>query len=90
MSSSGGRTADGFSAAPSSITATASPYTYQNTSGAAEDIMVTGGTVTAVDFSRDGATWYSTGLVVVTVRLSPGDKIKITYTLAPTITKVPR
>lgn len=90
MSSSGGSILSGYTAAPAAITASASPYVYQNTSSYTEDVMVTGGTVTAVDFSRDGTTWYSTGAIATTVRLSPGDLARVTYTVAPTITKVPR
>lgn len=92
MSSSGGNLAipSGYGTAPSAQVAGASPYTYTNANAYSEDVMVAGGTVTGLDFSRDGSTWYASGLVIGTVRLSPGDKIKITYTVAPTITRIPR
>lgn len=92
MSTSGGNVAipSGYATAPSGQAAGASPYTYTNANAYSEDVMVAGGTVTALDFSRNGTTWYASGLVIGTVRLSPGDKLKVTYTVAPTITRIPR
>jgi hypothetical protein len=92
MASSGGSSGvpSGFQNAPAAITASASPYTYQNTNEYSEDLAIAIGTVTAIEFSRNGTTWFPTGVVAGVVRLSPGDRAKITYTVAPTLTRIPR
>lgn len=66
-----------------------SPFTYQNTGDFTVDAVVTGGTVSAVQFSRDGTTFYSmsTGTQVT---LNPGDYLRVTYTVLPTLTLIPR
>lgn len=76
---------------PSSITVTASPMTYQNTSNTSADVFTTGGTVSAVAFSRDNATFYTIGGASPSVvRLNRNDYIRVTYSVAPTMTLVPR
>jgi len=75
---------------PSVITPGASPYTYANASGFDADVLVAGGTVSAIAFSRDGATFYPVGITAGSVHLSPGDKVKVTYSVVPTMTLVPR
>lgn len=82
--------ASGASVLPSNQVAAASPYIYTNANAYAEDIFVAIGTVTALEFSRDGATWYATGIIAGLTRLNPNDRLRITYTVAPTITRVPR
>jgi hypothetical protein len=77
-------------AAPSGVTLAGSPHTHQNTHTYDVDIIVQGGTPTLVEFSRDGATFYDVGLVAGMYRLSPSDRIRITYGVAPTVTEVPR
>ena len=76
-------------AAPLAITAGASPYSYKNTSNARQNLIVTGGTVTTIAFSRGGVTFYSTGLIAGCVMLNPNDICQITYTVAPVVTAVP-
>ena len=76
-------------ASPVSVTAGASPYTYQNTSGSRQNIIVTGGTVTLVEYSRGGTVWFTTGLIAGTVLLNPNDSVRVTYTVAPVMTAVP-
>lgn len=66
-----------------------SPYVYQNTSEANESLIVAGGTVTKIEVSRDGVTWYTVGLLAGQFLLPPGDRLRVTYTLAPTITVLP-
>lgn len=92
MSSSGGNAAalSAYTVAPSNQAASASPYVYTNANAYAEDVAIAVGTVTALDFSRDGVTWYATGIIAGVIRLSPGDRVKIVYTVAPTITRIPR
>lgn len=78
------------SAAPSNITVTASAFKYQNTEVFDIDVIVSGGTVTVIEFSRDDATYYTIGLIAGMFRLSPSDFLRVTYAVAPTMTKVPR
>jgi len=72
---------------PAQITLTGSPFTYKNATTGVQQILISGGTVSAVQFSRDGTNFYTgnSNLVV----LSPGDSVKITYSAAPTVYKVP-
>lgn len=61
-----------------------SPYIYQNTSGGRQLVVVSGGTVTTIEFSRDGVTYDNVNLLSGEFYLNPGDRIRITYLLAPT------
>lgn len=82
----------GHTNAVTAITVTASPFTYQNAAVYQEDILITGGTVSLVEFTRDNATWYGRAVALTgdTVSLSPSDRVRVTYTVAPTMTKIPR
>lgn len=80
----------GWLVLPRNVVVGASPFTFQNTTGGPVDIIVTGGTVSAITFSRDNATFYSVGSVAGVFWLSPYDYLRVTYTVAPTITLVPR
>lgn len=75
---------------PSAITPGASPYVYQNTGSSPVSVLVSGGTVSAIDFSRDGSTYYNVGVVAGMFELSSGDYLKTTYTGVPTMTLIPR
>lgn len=69
-----------------SPTVGASPYTYQNTTGKQTIASITGGTVSAVQISRDNSTFYQTAAATNTfVVLAPLDYVNITYTVAPVI-----
>lgn len=81
---------DFSSIAPSTITVGASPFVHQNAGSYMYDAIVIGGTVSAVDFSRDGVTYISSGVIAGPILLSPGDFVKVTYSVAPTMKKVPR
>lgn len=72
-----------------SITVTGSPFTYRNDDNTPQEIFISVGTVTAIDFSRDGSTWDSCGLVAGQFRLNPGDSIKVTYGISPTMIHYP-
>jgi hypothetical protein len=75
----------------SSITVTASPFTYQNSTGYDASVLVNGGTVSLVQFSRNNVTYYTTSAATNTIlMLSPNDYVKVTYTAAPTMVLVPR
>lgn len=69
-----------------SITVGASPFTY--TAPHAGTVAVTGGTVSAIAFIRQGAT-VATGMTVGLIPVSRGDQVKVTFTAAPTMTFVP-
>lgn len=76
--------------AVSSIAPGASPFTYQNAGTADVDIIVSGGTVTNIQRSRDNITYYSIGGAAGgQFHLSPLDRIRVTYTVAPTMTLFP-
>lgn len=71
------------------ITPTGSPFVYQNSGIWPENVIVTGGTVTAIAFSRDGVSYMPTGILGGTLMLGPKDYIKVTYLVAPTMTGCP-
>ena len=80
----------GWNILPRNVVVGASPFTIQNTTGNPVDIIVTGGTVSAIAFSRDNVTFYGVGSTAGVFWLSPYDYLRVTYTVAPTITLVPR
>lgn len=81
----------GYTAAPSNVTVTASPFSRINPSSVLdEDLIVAGGAVSLIEFSRNGSTFYDVGAVAGMFRLSPADRLRITYTVAPTVTSIPR
>lgn len=69
------------------LTIGASPYTY--VAGVKGSLIVSGGTVSAIDFSRNGTTFYSTGETAGMFPLNARDSLRITYTVLPTMTFVP-
>ena len=80
----------GWALLPRAAVVGASPFLIQNTTDRDVDIIVTGGTVSAIDFSRDNATFYAVGQAAGMFRLSPFDYLRVTYSVAPTMTLVPR
>ncbi|CAB3713163.1 hypothetical protein CEY09_30495 [Achromobacter marplatensis] len=71
------------------ISVTASPMTY--TASTREELHVAGGTVSAISFAR-GSLTLPVGVVPAGqfIELSPGDRVAITYTAAPTLNRIPR
>lgn len=69
------------------VTPGASPYTYS--SPAKGFVLISGGTVSLVEFSRDGVTYYATGQTSGQFTLSAQDFLRVTYSVAPTMTYVP-
>lgn len=65
----------------------ASPYVYTNE--AKGTVIVSGGTVSDVSFSRNGTTYYTTGQTAGMFTLNSQDFLRITYTVPPTTTFVP-
>lgn len=72
------------------ITPTGSPFTYINETGATADVIVSGGGISKLEFSRNGATFLSTGSFYGMFTLSPYDRLRVTYVAAPSMTLVPR
>jgi hypothetical protein len=79
-----------YSAQPSVIVLSPSPYTYINNTGYPADIIVSGGGVSLLEFSRNGATFFSTGSFYGMFTLSPYDRLRVTYQTPPQMTLVPR
>lgn len=52
-------------------------------------LIVHGGTVSDIEFSRDGSTFYNLGVTAGQITLAASDTVVITYSLAPTLTFVP-
>lgn len=69
------------------VALTASPFTYAAT--AKGSLIVSGGTVSLIQFTRNGTTLYNTGQVSGMFTLNAADRLIITYTVAPTIIFVP-
>lgn len=70
------------------VTVTASPWTY--TAPSKGFVIVTGGTVSLIQFSRTVGTFYPTGQTSGTFPVSQNDRIQITYSAAPAVTFVPQ
>ena len=71
------------------ITPGASPYTYTNADNYPEQVQVLGGTVSAIAFVRDTVET-DLGLTSGVLMLEPGDAVKVTYSVAPTMRKIQR
>lgn len=71
------------------ITVGASPFTFQNTHTFDEDVIVLGPSVTKIEFGR-GVVFRDVGLLQGMYHLSPGDFLRVTYTVLPVMTEVTR
>ena len=79
----------GSNIAASSISVGASPFLYVNNANYDMDVQVSAGTVTLVELVRNSvSTAFS--LVAGSFRVSPGDGLRVTYSIAPTMTQIPR
>lgn len=65
----------------------ASPYTYSP--AVKGTLIVSGGTVSLIRFSRDGTNFYATGQIAGMLPMNARDQLVITYTVTPTVTFVP-
>lgn len=74
-------------AAEAAVVVGVSPYIYSPIRKGS--LIVSGGTVSAIDFSRDGTTFYSAGQTAGMFTLNAADQLRITYTVTPTVTFVP-
>jgi hypothetical protein len=73
--------------APSAATVGASPFSY--TAPQAGVVLISGGTVSLVEYGRGGV-FTNIGTVAGAVPVSQGDVVRVTYTVAPTMTFVRR
>ncbi len=75
---------------PTAITVGASPFVYQYTGAGNASIVVNGGGVTLVEFSRDGTTWYQVGGAgaINMYHLSQGDYLRVTYGALPVMAQI--
>lgn len=69
------------------LTVGASPFSYQAVIRG--QVFINGGTVSAIEYSRDGTTFYNTGLTAGVVQMDARDVVRVTYTVAPTIVFFP-
>lgn len=74
-------------AVPAAVAVGASPFTYQ----AAGDgnLIVTGGTVTLIEYGRGGV-FTTTGITVGVIPIFNGDSVRVTHAGAPTMTFIKR
>jgi len=66
-----------------SVTVGASPFVMQNNTTCVSHVLVSGGTISTIQKSRDGVTYFPAGVLVGEVSLRPGDFLKITYIVIP-------
>jgi hypothetical protein len=71
----------------SDVTLGPTPYIY--TAPVKGFVIIQGGTVSQVEFSRDGVTLYDTGQTAGIFPLNAADQLTITYSAPPTVTFVP-
>lgn len=69
------------------LTPASSPFRYQADSKGF--MMIQGGTVTLVQFTRDGITNYNTGQTAGVFPLAQGDTLIVIYSALPALTWVP-
>lgn len=69
------------------ITPGASPYSYQNTTALPQLVVVSAGTVSAIDMSTDNSTFRTTGVTAGSFIVPTGVYLRVTYTVAPTMTQ---
>lgn len=71
----------------SSVSPTGSPYTY--TAINPGFLIVNAGTVTLIEFARNG-TFITVGVLAGIFPVGINDQLRITYAVAPTLTFIPR
>lgn len=65
-----------------------SPFSYQ--APIAGFVIVSGGTVSAIQFARTSGTFYPTGKTSGTFPMSQNDQLKITFSVKPSLIWVPQ
>lgn len=70
------------------ITVKSSPFSYVAPAGGS--VLISGGTVSQIQYSRDGANFYVTGQTAGMLPVSQGDTLVVTYSVPPTMVFFPR
>jgi len=73
---------------PATVTVTASPFVF--TAVVQGSLLVAGGPVSLIEYSKDAVTWFPMGIVQGPIQVVPNDHVRITYTNAPALTFFPR
>lgn len=76
--------------APAAIAVGASPFLYNNASGFDQSVIVKPGTVSLIEFSRNGVAFFDVAVTAGMFYLSKGDFLRVTYTVLPTMTSISR
>jgi len=71
------------------ISVGASPFTFTNPETVPINVMVSGGTVTAISLAPDGVNFTAIGLLGGQFHLNPGQSLQATYALAPNMVYLP-
>lgn len=74
-------------AAEYGVTPTGSPFTFSAPVGGS--LIVQGGTVSLIRFSRNGTNFYNVGATAGMFPVNAADRLEVTYAVAPTLTFVP-
>jgi len=87
---SNGGSSRAFLASPSrlAVKPDASPWSMVNTSYRPIRVLISGGTVSSITYSRNGSTLDGTGQTGGVFDVNPGDKLVITYSGVPTVIQV--
>jgi hypothetical protein len=72
-----------------SVTPGASPFVWQNPENVPVNVMISQGTVTAIELSVDNIAWFNVGALGGQFHLNPGHVLRVTYVLVPTINYLP-
>lgn len=67
----------------------ASPFIFTNPENVPINLMISGGTVTTIEFSVDGTVFDLFGLLGGQLHMNPGHSCRVTYVLAPTMVYYP-
>lgn len=78
---------DGMPQPGEALTISASPMTY--TAIIRGQAHVGGGTVSVIEFSRNGTDWYNAGVTTGFIQMDKGDLLRVTYAVAPNISYFP-
>jgi hypothetical protein len=76
--------------AAASVTPGASPYTYLNALGYPKELIVSGGTVSLIEVQGGSGAFFTTGLTSGVFIVRPGHRVRITYSVVPTVVEVPQ
>lgn len=74
--------------AQTTVTVGTSPYTYTNTSASNQEVLIYGGTISAITFIAKGGTAIDMNTTLSSIVLRVGDALTITYSSAPTINTI--